>query len=592
MTVSQAAIKEQLPADAQISVGNEKDVAGVIDESIQGDFDMLAYQARMMARARRGMVYGTASDLDNDDFIRRNVVRTPKDMINRSINQDTINSLVQGQLNRDQQYIGNNADWTGYYLEPLAKFVVPFDTPFRNILPRTPSVGIDTENWRAIVDVFGGSGPAIGNFILPQQTAPQKANYTWVNKSNLLRQLAFSDIVTFESELYGRMFEPDVRAKVAAKLAPSLMVGQELWYLNSAQQCWSPAPVNNISTATTGGTVGAGTWWIIVTAANVQGESLAWSYSPASVTVPQAVSQVTTGTTSTITFNINRVPGATKYNVYMGSNATQPANSAMWLQSATTQFGGANALNDPGGFAAGYFTVTCSAAPATSGTAYSTVITGSAPTNPPYQVATGSTPSGYILTFDGIQALTYINAGALQTAGTGGENAVLKLVASSAGTLAKSDIDGWLEAMYLNARANPECLLCSVKDHKALSNIITTASNFRVNTTPSAAAADLTGGYGRATKWINQTTGRVMDIIMCPYLTQGQLVAVSLTLPFSVAEIDKPPLRISVNREMWAVEYPPDQSHPTQWMYSNFSSETMVNQYLGGTSILAGIVTA
>ena len=592
MAVTQAAIKDQLPPDAQMTVGNEKDIAGVIDESLQGDGDVLAYQARNMARARHGMIYGGAADLDNDDFIRRNVVRTPKDYVNRSISADTINSLVEGQLKRDQQFIGDNADWTGYYLEPLAKFVVPFDTPFRNMLPRTPSVGIDLENWRAIVDVFGGSGPAISNFILAQQTAPQKASYSWVNKSNLLRQLAFSDVVTFETELYGRMFEPDVRAKVAAKLAPSLMVGQEMWYLNAAQQCWSPAPINAVSVNNSSGTVGANTWWILVTAANAQGESLAWSYSPATVAVPAAVSAVTTGGGSSITFNINRVPAATKYNVYMGTGATQPANGSMWLQSATTQFGGASALNDPGGFASGFFSVTCSAAPATSGTAYSTVITGSAPTTPPYQVATGSTPSGYILTFDGIQSLVYNNAAALQTAGTGGENAVLKRVADAGGALAKSDIDSWLEAMYLNARANPECLLCSVKDHKALSNIITTASNFRVNTTPSqGGVTDLVGGYGRATKWINQSTGRLMDIVMCPYLTQGQLVAVSLTLPFSVAEIDKPPLRISVNREMWSIEYPPDQSHMTQWAYSAFTSETMVAQYLGGQGILGGIVT-
>ncbi len=36
----------------------------------------------------------------------------------------------------------------------------------------------------------------------------------------------------------------------------------------------------------------------------------------------------------------------------------------------------------------------------------------------------------------------------------------------------------------------------------------------------------------------------------------------------------------------------PDQSHPTQWMYGAYVSETVVNQYLSGTGILTGIVTA
>lgn len=590
MSITERSIKEQLPSGAQKETGNTKDVAGVIDERIYTEQDVLLNQAQQIARARRGVAVDGGANF-SDDFVKEHMVRAPKEMLNRNLNADTIQMLQQGQINRDQQYVGNNTDWTGYYLEPLSKFVVPFDTPVRNMLPRTACVGIDAINWRAITDVFGGNGPAISNYILPQQTAPLKTTYNWVNKSNLLRQIAISDIVTFETELYGKMFEPDVRAKVAAKLAPTLMIGQEYWYLNSGQQCWSPAPVSGVSTSTSGGSITAATNWIIVTAVNAQGESLAWSIAPASVTTPQAVSVVTSGTTSTITFNINRVPGATSYNVYMGTGSTQPANSAMWLQAAT-KFGGSTALNDPGGLASGYFSVTMTGVLATSGTAYSSIITSNAPTTPPYMVATGSTPSGYILTFDGFQALAMTNAGSLSTVGVGGETAAVKRVADAGGVLAKSDIDNWLESMYLNARANPECLLVSVKDHKAISNIVAQSSNFRVNTAPTQAGlSDLVGG-ARATKWINQTTGRLMDIIMCPYLMQGTIIALSLTLPFSVAEIDKPPCRVEVNREMWAIEYPPDQSHPTQWMYGAYTSESLVHQYLGGLGMLTGIVTS
>jgi hypothetical protein len=590
MSTFDRVVEEQLPPGAQKS-GDAKTAVGVIDDSLYTESDVLANQARSMARARRGIPFENGDDF-SDQFTR--AVRqhnVPKQYVHQRLSEETINQIQQGSQNRDQQYIGNNADWTGYYLEPLAKFVVPFDTPFRNMLPRTPSVGIDVENWRAITDVFGGSGPSVGSFILAQQTAPQKASYTWVNKSNVLRQIAFSDVVTIESELYGRMFEPDVRAKVASKLAPSLMLGQEVWYLNGAQNLWSPPPPNTPTTSTSGGTITAATYWIIVTAANTIGETLAWSISPASTTVPQAISVTTTGSTSTISFNIMRVPNATKYNVYVGSGSTQPANSAMWLQGASAQFGSASALNDPGGLASGYFTVTMTAAPVTSGTAYSTVVS-AGNTAITFSSGGGGTPANQTLVFDGIQSLVYLNAGALSTVGVGGETATVKRVADTGGALAKSDIDTWLEAMYLNSRANPECLLVSVKDHKALTNIIMNNTNFRVNVNPTQTAlSDMVGG-GRATKWLNQTTGRLMDIIMVPYLMQGTIVAVSLTLPFQVAEIDKPPLRVSVNREMWALEYPPDQSHPTQWMYGTYSSETLVSQYLGGQGILTGIVTS
>lgn len=589
MAVTEADIKDQLQQPAQ-KVGSSREVAGVIDESLYTEGDVLANQARLIARARRGQAYEAGAQF-SDTFVRENLVRAPKEYLHRSLSSDTINSLQQGQLNRDQQYIGNNADWTGYYLEPLAKFVVPFDTPVRNMLPRQQSVGIDEINWRAITDVFGGSGPALSNFILAQQSAPQKAQYNWINKKNILRQLAFSDIITFETELYSRMFEPEVRAKVAAKLAPSLMLGQELAYINGAQYLWSPAPVNGISTATSGGTIAANTYWFVVTAVNANGETLAWSYAPYSNSTPGATSITTSGSTSTITFNVNRVFGATKYNVYCGTGTSQPANSAMWLQNANTQFGSATALNDPGGYASGYFTVTMTAPPATSGTAYSTVVT-AGNTAVSYTSGAGGTPANQILMFDGLISLAYGNSGSLSTIGVGGETAAVRRVADNGGALAKSDIDAQLEAMYLNSRANPECMLVSVKDHKAVSNIVSQASYFRVQTTPTQAGlSDLVGG-ARATKWVNQTTGRLMDIIMCPYLPQGTIVFLSLTLPFQVAEIVDPPLRVEYNRDMWAVEYPPDQSHPTQWMYGAYSSETVVNQYLGGLGILTGIVTA
>jgi len=584
MTSFDALVKEQLPPGAQKS-GDAKPT-GVIDESLYTETDVLANQARAMARARNGVVYENG-DQFGDRFIQQiRALNVPKQYVHQRLSEETLNSIMEGAQQRDQQYIGNNADWTGYYLEPLAKFVVPFDTPFRNMLPRTPSVGIDVENWRAITDVFGGSGPSVGSFILAQQTAPQKASYTWVNKSNILRQIAFSDVVTIESELYGRMFEPDVRAKVASKLAPSLMLGQEVWYLNGAQNLWAPPPPNTPTTATSGGTIAAATNWIIVTAVNAQGETLAFGGS-----TPTALSQVTSGSTSTVSFNIMRVPNAVSYNVYVGTGSTQPANSAMWKQSATTQFGGASALNDPGGLASGYFNVTATAAWATSGTAYSTTVS-AGNTAVAFTSGGGGTPANQPLVFDGIQSLIYNNAGTLSTVGVGGETAAVRRVADTGGALAKSDIDGWLESMYLNARANPEALLVSVKDHKAFTNIITTSTNFRVNVQPTQATlSDMVGG-GRATKWLNQTTGRLIDIIMVPYLMQGTVIAASLTLPFQVAEIDKPPLRVSTNREMWALEYPPDQSHPTQWMYGAYSSETVVCQYLGGQGILTGIVTA
>lgn len=567
---------KQLPEGAQKSIGETKEPVGVL-QRFSSDGDMLKYQAAQAAQERgvQGGMYQTGGDMPADvlERVQQHAFRGLT-----GVSAQTIESIMQGGLQRDQAYVGSNAQWTGYYLEPGAKFILPLDTPLRNMLPRSPGVGIDQINWRAVTDFFGGSGPSVGAFILQQQGTMQKLSYNWADMQNYFRMLSTSDIVTYESEIYGQLFESaDVRATVAAKLIPALMLGQEVWYINAASNLWAPPPPLATGAAT-GGTVTAATYWFLVTAVNANGETLAAS--------PTAASVTTTGTTSSITLTIFRVPGAASYNVYVGTGSTQPANSAMWRQSATTQFGGATALNDPGGLASGSFTATMTAPPATSGTAYSTVV--SAGNTAIAYKSTDANTLNKPLTFDGVQGLIYKYAGAASSMGVQGLTPLVQKPAAADGSLTQDDIDSWLESMFLNARANPGKLFCGVKDARTLTKIVSQGTNFRVVQTEGDGQGDLTAGF-RATKYINQTTGRVMDIVMLPYLMQGTLIAGSMELPFPVSEITKPIWRIEANREMWAVEYPPDQSHQTQWMYSATSNETMIIQYLGGFGALNGI---
>jgi hypothetical protein len=65
------------------------------------------------------------------------------------------------------------------------------------------------------------------------------------------------------------------------------------------------------ATATTGGTLAAGTYYYKVTALNANGESLG----------SNEESQVTTGSTSTVTVSWGSVTGATSYRVYRGTAA-------------------------------------------------------------------------------------------------------------------------------------------------------------------------------------------------------------------------------------------------------------------------------
>jgi hypothetical protein len=570
----------QVPAGAKLATGETKQPLGVIEEGFVPNGEILQRQADAVARRLQGAVAWQSGADFPEELTRMVESNSYKGVTN--LNQATLDALQNGAITRDQAFVGNNANFTGYYLEPAAKYVIPQLTPLRNMTPRVAGVGIDTINWRAITDYFGGNGPSVATAALQQQGTPTSLTYNWVNASNVMKMLSVKDVVTFEAELYGRMFQGDVRATVAAKLIPALMQEQEYWMINSGQKLWTPPPISNISTATTGGTIAAGTYWFCATAVNANGETLADGGS-----VPTLTSVTTTGTTSTITFNIFRVPSATKYNVYCGSGNTAPANSALYVQTPASQFGGANALNDPGGLAQGYFTVTMTAAPLTNTAHYDSTVTAG---NTAIVVkSTDTNTLNLPLTYDGMQALIYVNRGTKSTLMVGAETPFISQPNAANGSLALSDIDTLLENMFLNAKADPEYLFVSVKDHKKLSLLVANGTNFRV-TIPNQdpGLANLVGGQ-RVTRYVNQTTGRLMEVIMLPYLMQGTIIASSFTIPFPVSAIDKAPWRIEYNRDMWAVEYPPDQGHISQWMYSAFVNECPVQQFLGGQALLTGI---
>jgi len=102
------------------------------------------------------------------------------------------------------------------------------------------------------------------------------------------------------------------------------------------------------------------------------------------------------------------------------------------------------------------------------------------------------------------------------------------------------------------------------------------------------AQRNLIAGY-RASAYINQTTGKVIPIVMLPYLAQGTIVFGSFELPTTLQGIDLQPFRVGYNRAMWSQVYPPDQSHQTQTLVAAYANECIINQYLGGWAAITGV---
>ena len=220
-----------------------------------------------------------------------------------------------------------------------------------------------------------------------------------------------------------------------------------------------------------------------------------------------------------------------------------------------------------------------------SGTALSSAVSNTAAV----KLSTASSP----LTFKGAQALVYANQNPLTgpAVGASGLQALVTQPAASTGYLALSDIQNVFLQMFNYSRANPEAIFVAPQDSISITNLVAQNGNTRIVVSADAAAQQgmLTAGY-RVMKILNEVTGRLVDIIPLPYLPQGTLMFGSMSFPYPVAGYGDAPFRVIMNRDYYGVDYPPTTSNPTSWGFGDYVDETLVNEFIGGWSILNGVI--
>src|SRR6185437_10684773 len=337
-----------------------------------------------------------------------------------------------------------------------------------------------------------------------------------------------------------------------------------------------PAPV--LVASASGGTLAAATYWVKVTAKNAQGE-----------TTGSAASKVTTtGSTSLITLTLFTVPNATQYNVYIASGASYPGDAAAWLQAGLS---GANAPQPAVGAVVtladgvttmpsgevnpAILTLTLTAAPATSGTALSTVTSNTAKS-----FVDGS---GNVLMWDGLIAQALNNASQANGATLGAQVAQ---PADATGKLALADIDNLLAGMYLQAAGDPDYLVMNPLDNVRLTNLVVGAGQLRyvVQAGDSADQGQLTAQY-RVTRYLNKSTGREIPIILDRYCPQGCMVFLPVSVPFPVPEVSSA-IEIETNQEYWGVDFAVTDSN---FRFADYVDETVKVYFLGGLGVIRGI---
>jgi hypothetical protein len=489
-----------------------------------------------------------------------------------TIGDETV-ALVREAMGDTTRTITMASGLVGYELETPAKVIVPVVTPLVNMLPRRRGNGTDIVHWKAITsfDTSRNWG------VLADGGTPSQVTYAVASLQNTMQAIGLMNAVSFQAQWRGRALESDVRARRIAELLYQLKMTEERWLLGASTYLLvPPAPV--LATATSGGTVAAGTYWVKVTAKNAQGET----------TASPATKIVTTGSTSTITITVFTVPNATQYNVYIGSGGSLPADSAMWLQ---TGISGANAqqpaigatvtladgatVMPSGEVNPAILPLTVSAPPATSGTALSTVAANTAKTF----VDGSSNP----LMWDGIIAQALNNTSLANGATLGAQVAQ---PADPTGKLGLADIDNLLAGMYLQAAGDPDYIIMNPLDNVRLTNLVVSAGQLRyvVQAGESAEQTHLTAQY-RVTRYLNKSTGREIPIILDRYCPQGYMVFLPVSVPFPVPEVSAA-IEIETNQEYWGVDFAVTDSN---FRFADYVDETVKVYFLGGLGVIRGI---
>lgn len=491
------------------------------------------------------------------------------------ISQQTVNLVKNAQADIYRSGTTLATGFLGYDLQMPAAMLIPFMTPLLNMTPREQGVGIDVHHWKAVTDLFGGNGPQSVIGSVDDGGTPSFVARSVVPMSNTFQTIALQDSLTFQAEWRARQLEGDIRALFTSQLLYALKLVEENWLINMSDYLWMPPPCL-ATTSTTGGSLNNGNYWFAITAVKGSGETLS--------TGILGPFNIASGNTGSIALTLFTVPNATKYNVYAATNSTKPASSAMYLQSASSNFGGSTALNQPATPTTGSFTATMTSL-TSSGTALSSVASNTAIVS----ASSGNTP----LTWQGVQSQIYANAGTFSSivTGTGGLNTIVNQPAATTGFLALSDLQTQFFQMFTAARANPNFVLTSPQDAITITNLVSAAGNTRVVVSASDAQEqnNLIGGY-RVTKILNNITGKLVDIIALPYLAQGTLIFGSMSFPYPVVGYNNAPFRIIYNRDYYGVDYPPTLTNPTKWGFGDFVDTTLVVEWLGGWSIINGIV--
>jgi hypothetical protein len=388
-----------------------------------------------------------------------------------------------------------------YNLEPAAKILQPVYSPYRNMLPR-PNTGMGTAaNWKVVtgldisrIDPFTAEG-----------TKAATVNVTAVDKSAGYKTISKGDSVSFQSEWSGKGYI-DQKAAAVTRLLATVIQLEEQALLFGRNANFGAITTPTTATATTGGTIAAATYNVVVRAISfprLAGTTAAAGRGRAS----SAASQATTGATSTLSASTTVVEGAVAYEWYVGTAGNER------LEAITE---------------CAHVKLTALAA---------TGVT----------LASVSDNAADTLAFDGLIT---------QLVGTAGYSKTLANGTAGTGTaVSLTDVDDMLQSLWDNYRVDPEVLFMNSREHRKLNALIQASTGLAVQVyTQQSDVVGLTGGVSFS-YYVNQTTGKKVKLMVHPFWPKGTILASTFALPFSIPGLNHI-AEVETRKDYLQLEYP------------------------------------
>jgi hypothetical protein len=433
-------------------------------------------------------------------------------------------------------------------LEAPAKILAPRPTPLRNSIPRIKGSG--TSHRFKVISGFTGSGTGgVGN-IHPGILDTTQNNFAPSGAGNSLyyargpkiqyagsdvilpySQFSMSDEVTWSAQYAGQGYQ-DIRQLSRTSLLYASMLMEERMLLmgRGTASGYSGALAAPTGTSLVDNTVGTGqvaltgyttNIYVYVTAdAGAFGES-----------VVSTVATIAPTSTHNVVLRLTDVPQALGYKVYIGTGASQPANSAFFFYGRFS-----NQAANGGG---------------TGGTGI--VLQGAIPTtgaNPP----TADT-SAYGAGYDGILAWCM--------GSSSGYNVKINSTFSTSNP--GSEFQTAFASLYGSVKADPDRILYNGADRKQQSDTLKagTSNNYFLQITQDEVRGVALGSVAVAI--MNETTGKRVEMEVNPWMPQGVCPIVSDALPIPDTQVSNVWSVCNV-QELMGIDWP-----VTQFAYESSS---------------------